>query len=95
MNNVQDLLVNTQNFLGFAYWIEIKTQTPSCTYYFGPFQSIEEAEEVQHGYEEDLKAEAAEGISTLIKQCKPEALTISGDLGEIGNRQEAIGNYRE
>lgn len=87
MNNFKDLLVNTQNFLGFAYWIEIKTQTPACTYYFGPFQSQEEAEQAQQGYEEDLKAEAAEGISSTIKQCKPEALTISEDLGEINGQQ--------
>jgi len=87
MNNFKDLLVTTQNFLGLAYWIEIKTQTPECTYYFGPFQSQEEAQEAQQGYEEDLKAEAAEGITSVIKKCKPESLTISEDLGEINGQQ--------
>ncbi|MDJ1180685.1 DUF1816 domain-containing protein [Roseofilum sp. BLCC_M91] len=87
MNNLKDLLVNTQNFLGFAYWIEIKTEIPACTYYFGPFQSQEEAQQAQQGYEDDLKAEAAQGISSVIKQCKPNSLTIYEDLGEINGQQ--------
>ncbi len=90
MNNFKDLLVNTQNFLGLAYWIELKTQTPPCTYYFGPFQSYEEAQQAKGGYEEDLLAESAQGITTVIKQCKPEALTISEDLGELNGQQTPV-----
>ena len=90
MNNFKDLLVTTQNRLGFAYWIEVTTESPACTYYFGPFQSQEEAEAARSGYEEDLKAEAAEGIQSTIKQCKPEFLTSPEELGELEDEQTPI-----
>jgi len=61
---------------GLAYWVEIKTDYPRCTYYFGPFLAKDEAEVAQAGYEEDLKTEGAQGIKLHIKRCKPKDLTI-------------------
>ena len=58
------------------YWIEITTNRPQCTYYFGPFNSNKEAEMHEDGYIEDLVKEKALGISVETKQCKPEYLTI-------------------
>jgi hypothetical protein len=58
------------------YWIEIKTKEPRCTYYFGPFDSRQEAKLLQAGYIEDLVNEKAQGISVEIKQCEPTELTI-------------------
>ncbi|MDJ1183897.1 DUF1816 domain-containing protein [Roseofilum casamattae] len=87
MNNFKDLLVTTQNLLGFAYWIEVTTEIPACTYYFGPFQTQQEAEAAQGGYEEDLKAEAAQGIHSRIEQCKPKFLTSPEEVGEMTGQQ--------
>ncbi len=61
------------------YWVEIITQQPSCTYYFGPFDSRAEAKEIQSGYIEDLMAEKAIGISVAIKRCLPTRLTITDE----------------
>jgi Domain of unknown function (DUF1816) len=74
-----------QEFLGpllpfgqpkMPWWIEVNTSTPLCTYYFGPFDSQEEARHFSPGYIEDLCEEGARDIITLIKQCQPDILTI-------------------
>jgi hypothetical protein len=61
------------------WWIKIDTQIPVCTYYFGPFESITEAESNQVDYLQDLQAEGAEGISYVIEKCSPKQLTIAED----------------
>lgn len=57
------------------WWIEISTAKPYCIYYFGPFESFDEARFYQPGYIEDLEAEGAQGISIKIRQCRPQILT--------------------
>ncbi|MDJ0712829.1 MAG: DUF1816 domain-containing protein [Prochloraceae cyanobacterium] len=57
-------------------WIEINTTIPQCTYYFGPFDTLEEAAECQNGYIEDLIEEGASGINVNIKKCQPQTLTV-------------------
>lgn len=69
-------LANIANVLGLAWWVEVTTASPRCTYYFGPFLSADEAESAQGGYVEDLEQEGAQGITATVKRCKPEALTI-------------------
>lgn len=59
-----------------AWWAEITTNSPRCTYYFGPFQSYVEAKQAYPGYIEDLNSEGAQGIVVVIKRCQPELLTI-------------------
>ena len=59
------------------YWIEITTTEPKCTYYFGPFDNLVEAQKMQYGYIEDLVSEKAIGISVTIKRCSPPQLTIA------------------
>jgi hypothetical protein len=66
------------------WWVMIQTTKPLCTYYFGPFDSAEEAKLNQAGYIEDLMEENAEGITVEIQQCQPEVLTISQE-DESGN----------
>lgn len=61
---------------GADYWVEVSTQTPRCTYYFGPFERKAEAEESVEGYLEDLRGEGAQGISVVVKRCKPTVLTV-------------------
>ncbi len=62
--------------LGIAVWTEVRTESPCCTYYFGPFSSFTEAEETQAGFIEDIKREGAKGIAVAIKRCKPDELTV-------------------
>lgn len=60
----------------FGWWVEVVTALPTCTYYFGPFASVQEADLAQVGFFEDLKQEGAKGITIQIKQCQPKKLTI-------------------
>jgi len=64
------------NKLGLAWWVEVVTGSPHCTYYFGPFTSASEANAAQAGYVEDLETEGAQGIAVDVKRCKPGQLTI-------------------
>ncbi|BAZ06439.1 hypothetical protein NIES3974_31000 [Calothrix sp. NIES-3974] len=86
-NSFKEKLVNVFQNLGLAWWVEVVTQNPRCTYYFGPFLSAAEAETARDGYVEDLVQEGAQGISTSVKRCKPGALTIAEDLGELIDRK--------
>lgn len=82
------LLTKVLNILGIKeqkklpYWLKITTKVPKCTYYFGPFDSPQEAKELQAGYMEDLMAESAQGIHLELEQSEePEQLTIyEGDI---------------
>ncbi len=73
---MKETLLQLLNLLGFAFWVEIGTTIPRCTYYFGPFLSKAEAEAAKAGYLEDLLGEGAQGIQVEIKRCKPKNLTI-------------------
>ena len=82
---MKDLLLKLADVLGLAYWVEITTDSPKCTYYFGPFLSKEEAEREQGGYIDDLKEEGAVGIGIAIKQVKPSQLTIFDEADDTVN----------
>jgi hypothetical protein len=60
-----------------SWWVEIVTKKPSFIYYFGPFDTIREAELEKGGYIEDLREEQAEVIDTRIKYHNPLQLTIN------------------
>jgi hypothetical protein len=79
---MQESLVRLVDFFGFAWWVKVKTDSPRCTYYFGPFLSRQEAESEKPGYLEDLQFEGAQGIAVSIKRCKPTKLTVYDDLAE-------------
>ncbi|MBI4781125.1 MAG: DUF1816 domain-containing protein [Oscillatoriophycideae cyanobacterium NC_groundwater_1537_Pr4_S-0.65um_50_18] len=61
---------------GMAWWIEIVTEMPDCTYYFGPFANAEDAKASQAGYIEDLEQEGARKVKVTVKRCRPENLTV-------------------
>lgn len=61
---------------GLAWWVEITTQQPDCTYYFGPFARAEEARQSQAGYIQDLDKEGPQAIAAQIKWGNPQELTI-------------------
>lgn len=86
-HNLKEVLINTFENLGLAWWVEIVTQNPRCTYYFGPFLSSSDATLASKGYIEDLELEGATGIVVSVKRCKPDALTIPEELGERFDRK--------
>ena len=94
MNNIwqdiKEILTNFFQSLGWALWIEVVTQNPRCTYYFGPFLSTKEAHTAMNGYVEDLEQEGAIGINVTIKRCKPADLTIAEDLGEKTRQSQPV-----
>ncbi len=71
---------NALNFVGQAWWIEVMTTQPRCTYYFGPFSGTAQAKLAISGYVEDLESESAKGIQAQVKRCKPQQLTIDHEL---------------
>jgi hypothetical protein len=83
---MQEFLTSTLNLVGLAWWVEVRTETPRCTYYFGPFSTAEAADSSKAGYVADLEQEGAQGITVSVKRCKPSKLTVSDDLGEKSSR---------
>jgi hypothetical protein len=79
---MKETLIAILDSVGLAYWIEIKTDKPSCTYYFGPFLNSQEAKAELVGYLEDLESEGAKGIYTKIKRCKPNELTVFDEFSD-------------
>ncbi|HBB32955.1 MAG TPA: hypothetical protein DDZ80_18585 [Cyanobacteria bacterium UBA8803] len=74
--SVKPMTADSQTPSPLAWWVEISTTEPAVIYYFGPFDSLEEAKSSQGGYIEDLQAEDAQGIAVDIKWCRPDNLTI-------------------
>ena len=71
----------------WAWWVEIVTHQPQCTYYFGPFSSPKAAKQSQDDYIQDLIQEGAQGITVEVKWCKPQELTVfdfDQELAELG-----------
>lgn len=77
---MQHLLTDSLNAVGLAWWVEIKTENPTCLYYFGPFSREASAEQHKPGYIEDLENEGAQRIQTVIKRCKPTELTVFDEM---------------
>lgn len=84
---MKEFLISILQFFGFAWWVEIVTENPRCTYYFGPFLTSKDATATQPGYIEDLEQEGAKSISVIVKRCKPASLTIYDDSGERFDRK--------
>ncbi|MEY2984706.1 MAG: hypothetical protein RLZZ568_1323 [Cyanobacteriota bacterium] len=80
---MKELWLRFLSQLGLAYWVEITTSHPHCTYYFGPFISRASADDAHLGYVEDLKGEGAQDIQIVIKQCKPTDLTIFDEADDV------------
>ncbi len=77
---VLNLWTHALNVYCKAWWIEIFTEQPKCTYYFGPFAGAQEAKAASTGFVEDLEAEFAQGIKIKIdRHCQPVLLTIEHD----------------
>lgn len=72
---MKQLVLNLPKLGKGNWWVEVTTNDPNCTYYFGPFSNPLEAADMSPGYVEDLTQEGAQGISTIIKRCHPTELT--------------------
>jgi Domain of unknown function (DUF1816) len=79
---MNEIWVSVLETVGLAWWVEIITSSPNCTYYFGPFASAQEAETARPGYVQDLEGEGAQGLQVVVKRCKPTQLTIFDDGSE-------------
>lgn len=84
---MKEVVIKILQFLGLAFWVEIVTDNPRCTYYFGPFVNEKEANAAKSGYVEDLESEGAQGISVKVKRCKPSNLTVFDEGGEQIERE--------
>jgi hypothetical protein len=88
--NIQDIWSSALHLMGQAWWVEITTDRPHCTYYFGPFATAVEADDAKAGYIEDLEAESAQGIQVAIKRCKPVQMTIDYEDTARDNYQPIV-----
>lgn len=80
MNNLLGRFLSSILGQGKAWWVEIKTSQPACTYYFGPFDSEAEAHSAKGGYVEDLEQEGAQNIQLAVSLCSsPKQLTITDE----------------
>ncbi|MEG4073896.1 DUF1816 domain-containing protein [Microcoleus sp. Pol14C2] len=60
------------------WWVEVETDSPKRTYYFGPYDSRQEASNSSNRYIRDLENKGAKKISINIKEgSKPTQLTAS------------------
>ncbi|WP_088890532.1 DUF1816 domain-containing protein [Leptolyngbya ohadii] len=80
---MNEFLVNVLEVLGLAWWVEVVTETPKCTYYFGPFATAKDAKIAEPGYIQDLQQEGAIGIRAVVKRCKPAKLTVFDEEKEM------------
>ena len=67
-------MVQTQDST-LPWWVKILSTHPYCVYYFGPFNSQQEAVANQAGYIQDLEAEGSQGVTVEILQAEPAILT--------------------
>jgi Domain of unknown function (DUF1816) len=84
---IGEIWTNALDLVGQAWWIEISTAEPKCTYYFGPFANEGIANLARAGYIEDLESENAQVMQVQVKRCKPNRLTIDDDMGEQPDRE--------
>ncbi len=78
-NLFKNIFTSILEVIGLAVWIEVVTDSPRCTYFFGPFISESEANLAKTGYIEDLESEGSNGLVVIVKRCKPDNLTIYDD----------------
>ena len=62
------ILTQPMNGRGEEWWVEVHTDLPKRTYYFGPYESKDKAYDNTKGYVADLKKKGSKKISINIKQ---------------------------
>ena len=79
---MNEIWISILESVGLAWWVEVVTRVPACTYYFGPFSSAQEAQSAKPGYILDLEEEGAQGVQVAVKRCKPSRLTVFDESSE-------------
>ena len=80
---ISEVWTSGQYLWGRAWWVEVLTTVPKCTYYFGPFPNAHEAARSIVGYVEDLESESAQGIQTQVRRFQPQRLTIDDEYDNL------------
>lgn len=65
---VKQLFTGVFQRFSTPWWASITTAKPKCIYYFGPFETSDEAKIAYPGYIDDLDSEGAQGIFIVIKR---------------------------
>ena len=71
------MIRNLGNKLGLAWWAKVVTESPSATYWYGPFLTKRSLNENLENFLNDLYEEGSKDIKHNIFRCnKEEPLTI-------------------
>ena len=71
------LIRNFGNKLGLAWWAKVETETPSATYWYGPFLTKRGLIENLENFIKDLSEEGSRDIKhSIIRGNKEEPLTV-------------------
>ena len=71
------MIRNLGNKLGLAWWAKVETETPSATYWYGPFLTKRGLNENLEQFLSDLYDEGSIDIKHTIVRCnKEEPLTV-------------------
>ena len=74
----RNLIRNLGNKLGLAWWAMVETETPSVTYWYGPFLTKRSLNENLTKFLSDLSDEGSKDIKHSIIRCnKEEPLTVN------------------
>ena len=66
------MIRNFGNKLGLAWWAKVDTETPSATYWYGPFLTKRSLNENLKNFLNDLSDEGSKNINHSIVRCKKE-----------------------
>ena len=66
------MIRNFGNKLGLAWWAKVKTDTPSATYWYGPFLTKRSLIKNLDYFLNDLSEEGSKDIKHTIVRCKKE-----------------------
>lgn len=58
-----------------AWWVEIVTDRPPCTHYFGPFATARTAKLAQIARMEDFEQEGSKIVFVAVRRCQSQLLT--------------------
>lgn len=76
LEQAENITVSLLEQLGLAWWVEVITNEPHCTYYFGLFITESAAKLSQFGYIEDIVQEGGNISSVEVKRFQPKVLTL-------------------
>ena len=71
------MIRNFGNKLGLAWWAKVETESPTATYWYGPFLTKRSLNKHLENFISDLSEEGSKNIQHIIIRCnKEEPLTV-------------------